>query len=468
MERIWGCSVANQALSNRTQGKPVQFPGALGIDIPFSPLYTAQVREQHAYYGFEGLLYLLASCRLGLFLAYCAKGSNRSNFHQGGPGGKLHHICVERANMLPSFSSFLPDSVLPPEFWIIFFVLILYHPKEFQFFRCLQLSRILGMSSESSTMSLVACVAGQRAGGFGRSWQFAKRAARGGCSSSLAGGQFEMFTPDDFLDWEVEQFADALVLRSLRAVLGVWRLPAWGQADDVNAECFSLLGSWSIKTRIPQRTHTQLYGTMCGFLDFIHQVGAPPSQWAELDVPLEAAVRDGDVILADDHEANKAWCVDRQELFLYLTSQLLQDKHTWAHRPGLQERDGCILLLTESFLGLLGWIRAGSRGVGDIRPACLFPLVKCKCFLDSGVRRCCKVVHSCMRRVVDCSSTPHKMAWRSVARAIRTVARLGGPGCEIFDISLLRFELDSMFQELDTPLSRCCWRCGCAMSCVIV
>ena len=26
------------------------------------------------------------------------------------------------------------------------------------------------------------------------------------------------------------------------------------------------------------------------------------------------------------------------------------------------------------------------------------------------------------------------MAWRGVARAIRTVARLGGPECEFFDI----------------------------------
>ena len=35
-----------------------------------------------------------------------------------------------------------------------------------------------------------------------------------------------------------------------------------------------------------------------------------------------------------------------------------------------------------------------------------------------------------------------------------------------FDTSQLRFELDSMFQELDTPPSRCCWRCGCAIPCV--
>ena len=160
---------------------------------------------------------------------------------------------------------------------------------------------------------------------------------------------------------------------------------------------------------------------MCGILESIHQVRAPPAQWAELEVPLRAAVRHSDVLLVDDREANKAWCVDRKELFLYLTSQLLQDRHTWTFGHGLQEKDVCTLLLTGSILGLPNWIRAGYKGVGDVRPACLFPLVKSKCFLDSGVRRCCKVGHSCMRRVIDCSSVPHKMAWRSVARAIRTV-----------------------------------------------
>ena len=103
---------------------------------------------------------------------------------------------------------------------------------------------------------------------------------------------------------------------------------------------------------------------------------------------------------------------------------------------------------------LAGYV-PGYRGVGDIRPACLFPLVKSKCFLDFWGSS-----------VLDCSSVPPKMAWRSVARAIRMVARLGGPGCDIFDVSQLRYELDSMFQELGTPPSRCCRGCGCAMSCV--
>ena len=50
-----------------------------GLDIPFSSLYTAQKREEHAYSGSQGPIYLFDPCRLELFLAYCAKGSNRSN-----------------------------------------------------------------------------------------------------------------------------------------------------------------------------------------------------------------------------------------------------------------------------------------------------------------------------------------------------------------------------------------------------
>ena len=51
-----------------------------------------------------------------------------------------------------------------------------------------------------------------------------------------------------------------------------------------------------------------------------------------------------------------------------------------------------------------------------------------------------------------------------MARAIRTVARFGAPGCDFFAFHTWGFELDTVFQELDTRPSRCC--CGCAMSCV--
>ena len=75
-ESIRGCSVAKAGC----RAKPIHFPGALGLDIPFSPLYTAQIGEEHECGGSQGPLYLFDPCRLGLFLACCAKASNRSNF----------------------------------------------------------------------------------------------------------------------------------------------------------------------------------------------------------------------------------------------------------------------------------------------------------------------------------------------------------------------------------------------------
>ena len=79
---------------------------------------------------------------------------------RGGFGGRLRRISMELANRFPNFLSFPPDSVLHPEFGNISCGFILYHRKEFQYFRCLQSSRVLGMSSENSTRLLVACGAG--------------------------------------------------------------------------------------------------------------------------------------------------------------------------------------------------------------------------------------------------------------------------------------------------------------------
>ena len=54
---------------------------------------------------------------------------------------------------------------------------------------------------------------------------------------------------EEFKDWDVDKFAEALVQRSLRAVLRVWRLLVWEQAEDIDSECVSCLGSWSFRTR---------------------------------------------------------------------------------------------------------------------------------------------------------------------------------------------------------------------------
>ena len=130
---IWGCSVAKEALANRARGKQVQFPGAPGLEIPFPPLYTAQIREEHAYCGSQGPLYLSCSCSWRIVRKVRTARTFRGSGCRGGLGGKLHLTCMERANMFLSFSSFPPDSALRPRFWTILFGSILYHPRSFGF-----------------------------------------------------------------------------------------------------------------------------------------------------------------------------------------------------------------------------------------------------------------------------------------------------------------------------------------------
>ena len=75
-------------------------------------------------------------------------------------------------------------------------------------------------------------------------------------------------------------------------------------SQNISGACIVLV------SKVQPNPGIEFSGASCG------EVRAPPPQWAELEVPLEAAVGDGDVLLADDREANKAWCVDRQEFFL--------------------------------------------------------------------------------------------------------------------------------------------------------
>ena len=107
-ESIWGCSVTHEALVNRSQGKPVQCPGALGLDIPFSLLCTAQIREEHAYSGFQRVFFTcLMPVGWGFSWHIVQKVRTDRTFRgpgcRCGLGGKLHHIFMVRANIFSEF-----------------------------------------------------------------------------------------------------------------------------------------------------------------------------------------------------------------------------------------------------------------------------------------------------------------------------------------------------------------------------
>ena len=83
-----GFSAVKEALSNQFRGKPVQFPGALGLDIPFP--YTRRTCVLS-----EGLCTCLIPAGSGYSWRVVRKVRNDRTFRGSGcRGGRLHHICM--------------------------------------------------------------------------------------------------------------------------------------------------------------------------------------------------------------------------------------------------------------------------------------------------------------------------------------------------------------------------------------
>ena len=227
------------------------------------------------------------------------------------------------ANRFPNFLSFPPDSVLHPGFWIISCGFILYHQKEFQCFRCLQSSRVFGMSSENSTRLLVAC-------GAGRSSRVqthfnARRATRGGCGSSIAKGSFVTCSPKSSGN-------------------GMWtRLPkrwCFAACDPCRVSRDCRCGSRQ-KMSILSVSHVLGRGHLEREFhkEFIPNCMEPCVVSWSLFIKSGRRLRSG---------RGGQQGVVRGSAGIILVSHL-QDKHTWTFRPGLQERDVCTLFSPSRF-----------------------------------------------------------------------------------------------------------------------
>ena len=257
--------------------------------------------------------------------------------------------------MFPSFSSFPPDSVPHPRFWNIFFGSILYHPKEFKFFRCLQLSRILGMSSDSSTMLLVACFVGRLEGGF--------------ASSSMARRPFGTSTPTS--SWTGRP--SSLSMRWCCAACA--RCPESGDCRCGGRLMISMLSVSHFLGRghFKREFHKELS----------HNFVEPCAVYWILFTKLE--------------RCHRSWQSCRSRRLCAMVMSFLRTivrptrRGAWIGRnySCISHRNCCKtnktgtdldlkkelfvhLLLTKSILGLPEWICSGYRGVGDIRPGCLF------------------------------------------------------------------------------------------------
>ena len=161
--------------------------------------------------------------------------TSRGSSCRGGLGGKLHHICIMRANMFPNFSQCSASRVLD--------YLLRFHslpPKRVPVYQVPSVVENIGNVKRKfhDVIGRVRCGPACR-------WTQTQLAVRKAGSKRwlrFFNGKRALrdVRSEDFRDWEVEQFADALALRSLRAAPGVWRPPVWGQADEINSECLSL------------------------------------------------------------------------------------------------------------------------------------------------------------------------------------------------------------------------------------
>ena len=170
----------------------------------------------------------------------------------------------------------------------------------------------------------------------------------------------------------------------------------------------------------------------------------------------------GMVLVGDDRDSNKAWLMSAPSMIGYLQGAIEADTQTWRRRDDLAPAMTCCWLEARSVLGLPSFLRRW-RGPRALCPPTLFPLVKSKCFSDQGIHRCQKPLHSCWRRVIDCSSAPYASGWRTMSRAGRGALRAIGWGKELWSIGEARAKVDRMLSSLAPPAASC-QRCQCPLT----
>ena len=220
-------------------------PRCVGIGHPFF-LFLHSSDSGRTYCGSQGPIYLFDPCRLGLFLAYCTKGSNRSNFPwirmprwpRWETASYLKRACKQVSEFLKLPSRDCSASRVL-EYLLRFHSL---PPKRVPVFQVPPVIKNIGHVKRK----FHEVIGGMRCGP-ARRWvqgQLVVGKTSGKRWLRFFNGKriLRDMLSEEFREWDVDQFSAALELRSLRAVPGVWRLPVWEQAEDINYECFSYLG----------------------------------------------------------------------------------------------------------------------------------------------------------------------------------------------------------------------------------
>ena len=94
------------------------------------------------------------------------------------------------------------------------------------------------------------------------------------------------------------------------------------------------------------------------------------------------ALGSGLVLVGDDRDACKMWCVDGREMFAHVVEECQPDP-AWTMRRDFTPHDVCQFSVARAVLGLPAWLRRGEPGC--VRSPSIFPLTKSRCFADENV-----------------------------------------------------------------------------------
>ena len=256
--------------------------------------------------------------------------------------------------------------------------------------------------------------------------------------------------------WSFSDLCNANSLSTLQAHVGSWKLPMWPSLRRLSGQLTDSWHKWSLSHRIPKvGRHTVIHKLKSVIEDI--RLPAVPVEWSKQESRVAAVVQKSLCRVWDDKLNNKVWTCDVDQLFLSVLAAVSGDK-SWSVHPELDSTAVLSLAFARSKLGLPWFLRAGARQRGQCGSPTLFPFFTSKCFSNCGSKVCTKPGHSCMRRVLDSSTTPFASGWRVMGRGVRTVVQALG-GHEVFSPGDAGPRLQKLLDTVN-PSSCTCQRCS--------
>jgi hypothetical protein len=141
-------------------------------------------------------------------------------------------------------------------------------------------------------------------------------------------------------------------------------------------------------------------------------VPLPPAAWAEAGAGMAQAVAAAGCMTLDGKLANKMWSVQPLELFAVVVESLARDP-MWQLLPEVVVSSLPAVGYAKASYALPFFKRSTAGRRERSKTPLLFACVRSKWVGDDGVKRCAKVGHSCVRRVLDNCETLYSAGCRT-------------------------------------------------------